>query len=753
MFKLTGIVQNNTKGVLIEVQGPSENIEKFIGSLCSENPDVEYPPMLEVSACEVHSIEMIPDENDFSILASNSRGIATTHVSQDMATCDRCLRELNDITDFRYAYPFINCTNCGPRYSIVKTIPYDRPNTTMSTFEMCPRCQSQYEDPADRRFHAQPVACPMCGPKIWLADGTGNVIVDDDSQIVVASAARMLLDGKILAIKGIGGFHLAVDAFNDDAVKRLRQRKRRDHKPFAMMTAGTEVIEHYGHLDDTARATISDARCPIVLLPRKHPTDAPSHKSIAPAVAQATGSLGFMLPYAPLHHMLFARDGIELLVMTSANLSDEPLICDNDEALEKLSDIADAFLFHNRDIYRRVDDSILHIIDGEPALLRRSRGYVPEPILSSSASSDDIFAAGADLKNTFCLARDNQFVVSEHIGDMADAGVYRHYLRSVPHLQQLFESTPTVVACDLHPGYLSTRYAESLSIHRTIKIQHHWAHIASVIAEHDYNGSVIGIAADGTGLGADGAIWGCECLLASLESFERLGHLACYPLPGGDSAAKEPIRPLLGMLSTIPGADRPDTHRQLLLMLEPDAARLDTIAEQLKRNLNTARTSSLGRFFDVVAALCSLGAYNNFEAQLPMALESIAADDCDHAYDFDINSDPEGGLILDFASILGQVIDDIANTVDTGTISAKFHNCLAAAFLRWSILAHRKTGITTVALSGGVFCNRYLANRTTRLLKQNGFSVLLNRKVPANDGGISLGQAAIAADAVRRGEL
>jgi hydrogenase maturation protein HypF len=741
-LKLTGLVYNDTNGVTVEVQGPEGKVAKFLERVQSPR---EKPALLEISGCRVEDIPPVSAESGFVIQTSDAGGTPISQVTPDTATCRDCLDEMADAGDFRYRYPFINCTNCGPRYSLIKTIPYDRPNTTMDAFEMCSKCRSQYEDVGDRRFHAQPVACGECGPKIWVADNKGRCI-ETDSDAAIAKTAQLLCEGKIVAIKGVGGFHLAVDALNDEAAIRLRQRKHRDHKPFAMMAASVEEIRRYAVVDKAAEQLLTSTESPIVLLSQK------PNSGIGPSVAEGVNTFGFMVCYAPLHHLLFAAEGIEVLVMTSGNISDEPLICDNDEAVERLGDVADAFLMHDREIYRRIDDSVVHIVDDQQAFLRRARGYVPTPIFLDRVCEKDIFAAGGDLKNTFCFVKQNQLILSEHIGDLEDGLVYRHYIGSVKHLQKLFEVEPEVVVCDLHPGYLSTQYAQSLEADRLIKVQHHWAHIASVLAEENYHERVIGLAADGTGFGTDGAIWGCECLTASLADFERFGNLAYYPLAGADKAGKEAIRPLLGLLRCCSdGEDYPDRYQWLLEPIEPDAEKLRIIVSQLEKGVNTVQTSSLGRLFDAVAAMLGLGRYNHFEAQLPMALESIAAGGIDDSYGFQMTPGPQETLELDFRTMIGQIIEDIRSGVSVEVISAKFHNWVAEGLLGFALRAREKTGLTTAALSGGVFCNRYLANRLISMLKEEGFCVLFKRNVPANDGGIALGQAAIASSLVARG--
>lgn len=734
-LRLTGKVFNDNRGVTIELQGGCQRIDEFVCRLQS-GPD--KPPLAAIQSCERVSIEPVEGEDAFIIEKSASEGTALSQVTADIATCKDCLAEMSDPQDFRHRYPFINCTNCGPRYSIVKTIPYDRPNTTMSVFEMCAACAAQYHDVADRRFHAQPVACPRCGPKVWLADRAGKPLLMDNDE-AIAETARLLRAGRVVAIKGVGGFHLACDALNNDAVLRLRQRKRRDYKPFAMMAASIEVIRKHAIVDHAAEEVLTSPQGPIVLLPRR--PDA----AIAPAVAEGTSTLGFMLCYAPLHYLLFA-EGLEVLVMTSGNISDEPLICRNELALERLGDVADAFLMHDREIYRQVDDSIVHFAAGEPVLLRRARGYVPTPIYMEEASPQEVLAAGADLKNTFCLVKQNQLVLSEHIGDLEDAEVYHHYVRSIEHLKGLLEVEPQVVACDLHPGYLSTQYAKSLPAVRVIEVQHHWAHIASVLAEHGLAGPVIGLECDGTGYGTDGAIWGCECMIASLASFERFGHLAYYPLAGGDRASKEAVRPLVSLLRQAYGEDFTLAEFAWLLeRVEPDQRKLRLILEQIDKRINAVNTSSLGRVFDAVAALVGLGSYNHFDAQLPRALESIAPQGVDDRYAYELYSPGGEPVQLSLRKAWREMVGDVKRAETPAIISARFHNTLVEALLAMAKAARESTRLEVVALSGGVFCNRYLANRLAMRLKQEGFAVSLNRDVPSNDGGIALGQAAIAA--------
>jgi hydrogenase maturation protein HypF len=738
---LTGTVFNDTAGVTIELQGEEALIEEFLVRLHS-HPD--KPPLAEILSCMRIDIPPVKGEKEFTIRGSDATGRVSSHVAPDSTVCHDCLRELRDKHDPRYRYPFINCTNCGPRYSIIETIPYDRPNTTMSAFTMCSLCHDQYTDVADRRFHAQPVACPACGPAIQLTDATGSVL-RTGTDLVLAEAARLLREGKILAIKGIGGFHLAVDALNNDAVLRLRQRKGREHKPFAMMADSVDKIRRHAVVDEMAEKALSSPQAPIVLLPKK------DDAAIAPSVAEGVATFGFMLCYAPLHYLLFA-EGLDVLVMTSANISDEPLICRNDVALERLADVADAFVMHDRRIYRQVDDSIVHFIAGEAVPLRRARGYVPVPILMEPACDRQILAAGADLKNTFCLAKGDQLILSEHIGDLEDAEVYRHYVGSIEHFRRLFEVEPDVVACDLHPGYFSTRYAQSLSGVKLVQAQHHWAHVASVLAEHGLVGPVIGLVCDGTGYGIDGAIWGCECMVASLEGFERIGHLDYYPLAGADKASKEAIRPALALLRQAYADDFALRKFKWLLKRFADGSgdSAKAILTQIDKQVNVVATSSLGRVFDAVAAMLGLGSYNHFDAQLPMALESIAAEGIDERYDFDLIEQSAAPARISLSPMFRRLVEDIRRGDETDTLSAKFHNTVAESLLAMAKVAASKSKLDTVAISGGVFCNRYLANRLIERLKASGLHVLYNRDVPSNDAGVALGQAAIAATLMTR---
>lgn len=738
---LTGFVLNDTSGVIIEVQGQDCDLNCFLNLLKNPQDCPDWPPLMRIEKLESSNCPIRDGETEFLIRSSRSEGNPVCQVTPDTAVCRQCLEEMTDPDDFRYRYPFVTCTQCGPRYTLIKSVPYDRPNTTMDRFVMCDRCHSQYTEITDRRFHAQPVACPECGPKIWLLDNRDQLL-EAESDGAVRRTAEILRAGGIAAIKGIGGFHLAADATQEPAVRLLRQRKRRQGKPFAVMARSLDVINEIAVLETSSRHILTSPEAPIVLLPKREPN------RIAPSVAQGTGTFGLMLPYTPLHHLLLAEPGMDLLVMTSANFSEEPLICDNQEAVERLSDIADVFLMHDRDIFRQIDDSIVHCIDGQPAFLRRARGYVPTPIRRSKPVHQEIFAAGADLKNTFCFVKGDQYLLSEHIGDLAEGRAYRHYIWSVQHLRELFEVHPETVVCDLHPGYLSTQFALSLKAERFFQVQHHWAHIASALAEYrmESDERVIGLAADGTGYGTDGAIWGCECLIASLLDFERFGHLAYYPLAGGDQAAHEAIRPLLGLLGDQYGSD----IESILAKVEPDRKKIETIRTQIDKTINTVLTSSLGRLFDAAAALIGVGSVNAYEAQLPMAMEAIADAQEEGAYSIQMEVSQEGTIHWNPQPIIQDLIEDLRKQIPPESAAARFHNTIAGGLLEFARRAREKTGLEKAALSGGVFCNRYLTSRLIRLLKQDGFCVLFKRQVPANDGGISLGQAAIAAAKIER---
>jgi len=733
---IAGTICNDSTGVIIFAEADSpQQLETFRRRLTTELPPAAKITELQIQPAEPRGL------GDFEIVTSHRGRRPQTQVSPDLATCEQCLRELADPADRRYRYPFINCTNCGPRYTIIRTIPYDRPATTMSAFKMCDYCKRQYEDPTDRRFHAQPVACGRCGPRIRLTDREGRTIETDKPIELLAEHLRA---GRIAAIKGIGGFHLAVRADSDDAVRRLRERKKRDAKPLAMMVKDLRMAERIVELSEPARRELGSPRAPILLLPKRQPNN------ISPAVAPAVERFGVMLPYTPLHRMLFEQLDFPL-VMTSGNLSDEPLAAENGEALQRLGSIADVFCMHDRDIYRRIDDSVLQMNAGAAQLLRRARGYVPEPIELPLELELPVLAVGADLKNTVCIGRKTEAIISEHIGDLADGIAYENFLRACEHLQQLFELRPEALVCDMHPGYLSGRYARQFGV-PVLAVQHHHAHAAAVMAEHHLGAeqNVIALVADGTGFGTDGAIWGCECLHAGYARFERLGHLQYFRLPGGESACVQAYRPAVsllmqsfGKLPAGPWMDR----------LGPDARSRRFVAEMLTAGLNSPKCSSLGRLFDAVGCLCGAGDTNRYEAQIPMQLEALADARCTQSYPFRLLGEGPPWRV-DPSPMIRQLLADIAAGVEVGTISAKFHNTVVEFLAALAEKARRYRNTPTAALSGGAFCNRYITERLVRKLKQMGFQrVLLHRDTPPNDGAISLGQIAVAAARLREGSF
>ncbi|MDP6542367.1 MAG: carbamoyltransferase HypF [Phycisphaerae bacterium] len=741
---LTGFIINNMAGVRVDIQGPPDALDEYQRRL-----RLELPPLAAIEHLETATVETMTGEKHFEILPSEGGQLIDAQVTVDTATCAQCIEEMNSPQDPRHAYPFINCTNCGPRYTIVGNIPYDRANTTMSEFGMCPMCASQYGDPTDRRFHAEPIACPVCGPHVWLVDADGQQLPCDNP---IAEAGQMLREGKIVAIKGLGGFHLACRADDDAAVIRLRQRKHRDAKPFAMMVSDPDTAAAICDLNPSAASLLAGAIRPIVLAPPGR--DA---ARISDRVSDGLGMMGIILPYTPLHHLLFARGAPGALVMTSGNFSNEPLIKDNDAAVEQLTGIADAILLHNRRIERSVDDSVAQITGGgRLQVLRRARGYVPRPIRLASVGEDSpaILAVGGELKNAICLMHRGRAVLSEHIGDLTDGRVYRHFIKTIDHLERLLAISPELLAVDLHPAYLSTQYARNR--HRgdlpgrgelpIIGVQHHHAHIAACLAENDRCGPVIGLACDGTGYGDDGATWGCEVLEADLLDYTRLGHLRYLPLVGGDAAGVETIRPAIAALYDTFG----DDFREYLAGSRSarDSKAIDAAAEMLALGVNCPPASSLGRWFDAVAYLTGVATANRYEGEAPMRLESVAAEGIEDGYAFEIRS--TGPFTIDLRPMVADLCADLGAGTETPIISARFHNTVVSFLLTAAIRAREETALNTVAISGGCFANRYVTTRLTEALTAGNFEVLTHRRIPCNDGGIALGQAVIAEARHRR---
>lgn len=736
---LNGWVRNTSAGVDIEVDGKDEVLDSFISSLKSELPPLARMDTLNVTFGAPRGF------TGFEIVHSEAVLGAFQPISPDVSICPDCLRELLDPVDRRYRYPFINCTNCGPRFTIITDIPYDRPNTTMSPFEMCPECAAEYKNPLDRRFHAQPVACPVCGPQVWLEDANGQRLAERDEAILAVQ--KLLVKGKIVAIKGLGGFHLACDATNAESVAALRERKLRVDKPFALMMQAMPMVEQHCLVNKDERAVLESRQRPVVLLPRK--PGSPIVEEVAPKQI----NLGVMLPYTPLHYLLFSAKtgdqdlGLAMppLVMTSGNLSEEPIATGNDEARQNLATLADAFLMHNRDIRTRCDDSVARVIgnqESKPSIyfLRRSRGYAPDPI-QLPFDVPALLATGPELKNTFCLTRQRYAFISHHIGDMENYETLRSFEDGIGHFERLFRIDPEAMVCDLHPDYLSSRYALQRSQQNELplyRVQHHHAHIASCMADNGLDGShpVIGLAFDGTGYGEDGAIWGGEFLVADYTGFQRLYHLAYFPLPGGDAAIKRPARTALALLWSL-GMDWEDrlAPDQNLCFEERQALRI-----QLERGLNTPQTSSLGRLFDAAAALAGVRQTVNYEAQAAIEFEAVLDPAESGAYRFGNN-----GEMVETGEVIRGLLKDIDNGISIPVISARFHNGVADLAYQVCTEIRRRTGIREVALSGGVWQNMALLERATGRLRKDGFIVHRHHQVPANDGGISLGQALIGA--------
>jgi hydrogenase maturation protein HypF len=725
---LKGFVSNTSEGVYIEVEGACHSVEVFHRSISEEKP-----PLALISSVETAE-QPFQFYSDFIIHKSAGQEQRRTLISPDVCTCDDCLKELFDPNDRRYGYPFINCTNCGPRYTIIMDIPYDRPFTAMKHFKMCPRCQAEYDDPTNRRFHAQPNACWDCGPVVRLWDRDGNEIGTQDP---IGEARALLTRGKIVAIKGLGGFHLAVDATDDEAVLRLRRRKHREEKPLAFMCRDVDQVKMFAEVTEAEKALLTSIRRPIVLLEKK------ANPFIAEEVSPRNRNYGVMLPYTPLHYLLLDGDSLPALVMTSGNISEEPIAIDNQEAFERLGGIADYFLNHNRDIYLRSDDSIVRVVGGEARQLRRSRGYVPVPVFLKD-SMEPIMACGAEWKNTICLTRGDQAFLSQHIGDLENLETLNFFELTVGHLKRILEIEPKIIAYDLHPNYLSTQYALQQTSMVQIGIQHHHAHIVSGMAEHGLDGPVVGIALDGTGYGTDGNIWGGEVLVAETHRFERVGHFAYLPLPGGAAAIKKPWRMALSGLYETFGEKFLDMHLPFLEGIARE--HIDTVLQMTKNRINAPLTSSCGRLFDAVAAIAGVRNTVAYEGQAAVELEAAAEDERKRTYPFEIK-DVGGVRQFPVGPILKAVVQDVHDGCSSGLISATFHNTLVALVLEMCERVRSERGLRRVVVSGGCFQNARLLVHMTETLEQAGFEVFSKSAVPSNDGGIALGQA-VAANAM-----
>jgi len=724
---LCGNVSNNSSGVIIEVQGPLKAVEEFVHRLPQE-----APPLSQIT--EVRVVELTCNgDRDFRIVPSKRGDPVRTLISPDVAVCDDCLRELLDPKDRRHRYPFINCTNCGPRFTIVRDIPYDRPYTSMAQFRMCPACQAEYDDPLNRRFHAQPNACWDCGPRIELWDRQGRNTLSRDP---IAEAAAGLTAGMVVAIKGLGGFQLAVDATNSTAVALLRERKRRVEKPLAIMVPSLEAAGAYCDLTASAVETLCSIQRPIVLLPKRPAC------GIADNVAPRNRELGVFLPYTPLHHLLFADGAFRALVMTSGNLSEEPIAIDNREAVERLQGLADCFLVHDRPILLRCDDSVVRVIGGQRRQLRRSRGFVPVPIFLKE-EVPAILAVGGELKNTICLTKGKHAFLSQHIGDLGNLESYRFFEEVVEHLQRILEIKPEVIAYDLHPGYLSTKWALSRKQVRLVGVQHHHAHVASCMAENHLEGKVIGIALDGTGYGTDGHIWGGEVLITGYEGFRRAAHFDYVRMPGGEQAIREPWRMAVAYLYHHFGREFLKLKFPFAASLEPP--QIEVVLRMMEENLNSPKTSSCGRLFDAVSALIGIRSHVSYEAQAAIELEMAIADDGDETgYPMDLKL-RDGIRVIDTRRMFEQMLTDLGRGLPVATISRRFHNALIAVFTSLAKSIRTESSLTRVCLSGGTFHNVYLLSGLQKQLSESGLEVFIQSQVPAGDGGLSLGQAMIAA--------
>jgi hydrogenase maturation protein HypF len=726
---LRGRVFNNGDGVLIDVEGDGRAIERFIAEVESS------PPRLSV----IESVERFDDlepanYRDFRIIESASSGEKFAPVPADVATCDDCLRELFDPSDRRYRYPFINCANCGPRFTIIEDIPYDRAKTTMREFAMCRDCRVEYENPLDRRFHAEPIACPHCGPRLFLAParGRGTALDPVDGEDVIYQASLLLSEGRIIAVKGVGGFHLACDALNADAVERLRRRKYREDKPFAMMAGSVEVIKQYCAVSEAEEGLLLSSRRPIVLLERR------PGAVIPPAVAPGVTTLGFMLPYAPLSYLLL-QNFDRPLIMTSGNLSDEPICYEDQDAIDRLSRIADHLLLHNRRIHIRSDDSLARAQGGRETILRRSRGYAPEPIKTGFEFSLEILACGAELKNTFCFARGRDVFLSHHIGDLENLETLQSFQKGIDHFKHLFGLRPEVIAHDLHPDYISTKYAVALDDELTkVGVQHHHAHIASCMVDNRIEGEVIGVAMDGLGFGEDGRLWGGEFFIADFAHAERVAHLDYVPMPGGTRAIREPWRMAAIYLHRVFGDDFLDLKLPFVKRLDKRA--WAALRKMVVSGVNSPETSSMGRLFDAVASMVGMRTMINYEGQAAVELEAIADRSVTRGYEFEITS---AGVIKAEHVIL-RAAEDLLADVSPQAVSARFHLGVAGMIVSIALRLRAERRLNRVVLSGGVFQNMYLLAEVCRSLESNGFDVFTHRRTPANDGGVSLGQAAVA---------
>ncbi len=724
---LNGWVINSSQGVFIEVEGERGKLDEFLLRVDKEKPPRSFIRSLESSILDPRGY------TKFEVRESDESGAKTALILPDIATCPDCLAEIFDPSDRRYLYPFTNCTNCGPRFSIIQGLPYDRPNTTMKGFVMCDECMAEYTNPMDRRFHAQPNACPKCGPHAELWDASGNIVAThNDAMLQAAGAVR---EGKIVAVKGLGGFHLLVDARNDEAVDELRKRKHREEKPLALMYPGIDAAKEACEVSALEERLLLSAESPIVLLNRRT-----GRAGISDGIAPGNPYLGVMLPYTPLHHILMKELGFPV-VATSGNLSDEPICTDEYEALERLGGIADLYLVHNRPIERHVDDSIVRVIMGRELVLRRARGYAPLPI-NLGRELPSLLAVGAHLKNTVASSVGADVFVSQHIGDLETSQANDAFEHVIESFKGLYELSPSAIACDAHPDYRSTQFAQRNGL-PVVEVQHHYAHVLSCMAENELKPPVIGVSWDGTGYGLDGTIWGGEFIVVTDDSWRRVAHLRTFRLPGGDKAVKEPRRSAIGLLYELYG-DKIFAMRGLAPINAFSENELNVIRGMLEKRVNSPVTSSAGRLFDAISSIIGLRQVMRFEGQAAMELEfALAGIESEEAYSVGLTEpgDKEEPLVVDWEPIISEISDDVGDGVPIGVISAKFHNALVEAMVKVAYYC----GYESVALSGGCFQNRYLTEGAVKRLREEGFKVYRHQRIPPNDGGIALGQIMAAA--------
>jgi hydrogenase maturation protein HypF len=726
---LNGYVANTGAGVDIEVEGDTEQLDIFIESIKSKTPSL-------AQITDIRTVDLpLKCDGEFIIKESAILENSVTAIPPDISICNDCLEELKDPGDRRHRYPFINCTNCGPRYTIIEDIPYDRPYTSMRTFTVCEACRKEYEDPLDRRFHAQPNACDACGPSIRLFDHHQKPV---DTEAPIQFTADLLRKGHILAIKGLGGFHLAVDATNSHAVRKLRDRKNREEKPLALMALDLKCVRKFARVSPEEKALLTSPQRPIVLLKKKLPN------TISPDVSPMNKYFGVMLPYTPLHHLLLEND-LPVLVMTSGNFSKEPIAIKNDDALNKMDGIADFFLVHNRDIHMRADDSIVRYVDRQSRLIRRARGYVPAPVYLRK-KPPEILACGAEQANTVCLTKEHHAIISQHIGDLTNLETLNAFQESISHLKRLFHIDPVALAHDLHPDYLSTQYALEKKDVEKIGVQHHHAHIVSCTTENGSEDTVIGLAFDGTGYGTDGRIWGGEVLLCRTDRFHRLGHMDYIPMPGGNAAVDAPWRMAVSYLYNAYGEGFWDLPLPLFKKVEK--SKIQFVVEMISKSVNCPETSSMGRLFDGVSSILGIRHEVSYEAQAAISLEMCAGDTEEAPYPYDYEW-VEGAYRISTIPIIRAIVEDLENNSNISTISRRFHQTLISLFQDLCITLREATGCNRVALSGGVFQNVILLSGLNMSLNKKGFDVFTHSKIPPNDGGISLGQAAVAAAIIR----